>query len=54
MSEQYLLARQAYLGHENTHFLFRWKERGKHEYQMVTFIVKKEVTRNGLDSNEGI
>jgi hypothetical protein len=54
MLEHYLLARQAYHGHENTHFLFRWKEGGKHEYQVVVFVVKKEVTHNGLDSNEGI
>lgn len=53
MLEHYLLARQAYHGHENTHFLFRWKEGRKHEYQ-VAFVVKKEVTHNGLDFNEGI
>jgi hypothetical protein len=54
MLEHCLLARQAYHGHENTHFLFRWKEGGQHEYRVVAFVVKKEVTCNGLNSNEGI
>ena len=48
--EHYLMAGQAYHGYENTHFLFRWKERGKHEYGVVAFVVKKEVTSNVLYS----
>jgi len=42
MLEHYLLARQAYHGCEGIH------------YQVVEFVVKKDVTYNGLDFNEGI